>query len=101
MQGGTTFTFVTEGIEAALEQARAAAGDRNVSLAGGASIAQQYLKAGLVDELQVHVAPVFLGDGVRLFERLGDDRPDLELARVVDSPTVTHLRYRVQKGART
>jgi dihydrofolate reductase len=101
MQGGTTFTFVTEGIEAALEQARAAAGDRNVSLAGGASIAQQYLKAGLVDEMQIHVAPVFLGGGVRLFERLGDDRPDLELARVVDSPTVTHLRYRVQKGART
>src|SRR6476620_4775670 len=101
MQGGTTFTFVTEGIEAALEQARSAAGDRNVSLAGGASIAQQYLKAGLVDEMQIHVAPVFLGDGVRLFERLGDDRPDLELTRVVDSPTVTHLRYRVQKGART
>jgi dihydrofolate reductase len=101
MQGGTTFTFVTEGIDAALEQARNAAGERDVTLAGGASIAQQYLKAGLVDELQVHVAPVFLGDGVRLFERLGDDRPDLELTRVVDSPRVTHLRYRVQKGART
>jgi dihydrofolate reductase len=101
MQGGTTFTFVTEGIEAALERARAAAGDRNVSLAGGASIAQQYLKAGLVDELQIHVAPVFLGDGVRLFETFGNDRPELELTRVVDSPTVTHLRYRVQKGART
>jgi dihydrofolate reductase len=101
MQGGTTFTFVTEGIEAALEQARAAAGDRNVSLAGGASIPQQYLKAGLVDELQIHVAPVFLGGGVRLFESLGDDRPELELTRVVDSPTVTHLRYRVLKGART
>jgi dihydrofolate reductase len=101
MQGGTTFTFVTEGIEAALEQARAAAGDGNVSLAGGASIAQQYLKAGLVDEMQIHVAPVFLGGGVRLFESLGHDRPELELTRVVDSPTVTHLRYRVQKGART
>jgi dihydrofolate reductase len=101
MQGGTTFTFVTEGIDAALEQARNAAGEKDVTLAGGASIAQQYLKAGLVDELQVHVAPVFLGDGVRLFEKLGDDRPDLELTRVVDSPRVTHLRYRVQKGART
>jgi dihydrofolate reductase len=101
MQGGTTFTFVTEGIEAALEQAQNAAGEKDVTLAGGASIAQQYLKAGLVDELQVHVAPVFLGDGVRLFESLGDNRPELELTRVVDSPTVTHLRYRVQKGART
>ena len=101
MQGGTTFTFVTEGIEAALDQARKAAGEKDVTLAGGASIAQQYLKAGLVDELQIHVAPVFLGDGVRLFESLGDDRPDLEVTRVVDSPTVTHLRYRVQKGAST
>ena len=101
MQGDTTFTFVTEGIEAALEQARNAAGEKDVTLAGGASIAQQYLKAGLVDELQVHVTPVFLGDGVRLFESLGDNRPELELTRVVDSPTVTHLRYRVQKGART
>jgi dihydrofolate reductase len=101
MQGGTTFTFVTEGIATALEQARSAAGEKDVTLAGGASIAQQYLKAGLVDELQIHVAPVFLGDGVRLFERLGDDRPELELTRVVDSPKVTHLRYRVQKGART
>ena len=101
MQGGTTFTFVTEGIEVALEQARNAAGEKDVTLAGGASIAQQYLKAGLVDELQVHVAPVFLGDGVRLFESLGDARPELELTRVVDSPRVTHLRYRVQKGART
>ena len=84
-----------------LEQARNAAGEKDVTLAGGASIAQQYLKAGLVDELQIHVAPVFLGDGVRLFESLGNDRPELEATRVVDSPTVTHLRYRVQKGART
>jgi dihydrofolate reductase len=101
MQGGTTFTFVTEGIEAALEQARKAADDRNVSLAGGASVAQQYLKAGLVDEMQIHVAPVFLGGGVRLFETFGDDLPQLELTRVIDSPTVTHLKYRVLKGART
>jgi dihydrofolate reductase len=101
MQGGTTFTFVTEGIEAALEQARKAADDRNVSLAGGASVAQQYLKAGLVDEMQIHVAPVFLGGGVRLFEPFGDDLPQLELTRVIDSPTVTHLKYRVLKGART
>jgi dihydrofolate reductase len=101
MKGGTMFTFVTEGIESALEQARNAAGEKDVTLAGGASIAQQYLKAELVDELQIHVAPVFLGGGVRLFETFGDDRPELELSRVVDSPTVTHLRYRVLKGAGT
>ena len=69
-QGGTTFTFVTDGIESALEQARAAAGDKNVAVGGGANVAQQYLKAGLLDELQIHVAPVLLGDGVRLFENL-------------------------------
>ena len=67
-QGGTTFTFVTDGIESALEQARAAAGADDISLAGGASIAQQYLAAGLLDELQIHVAPVLLGGGVRLFD---------------------------------
>src|SRR5213082_3417508 len=68
-QGGTTFTFVTDGIESALEQARAAAGDRDVQLGGGADVVQQYLRAGLLDEIQVHVAPVLLGDGgVRLFE---------------------------------
>jgi dihydrofolate reductase len=94
-QGGTTFTFVTDGIEAALEQARAAAGDRNVAIAGGASIAQQYLKAGSLDELQIHLVPLLLGDGVRLFDRLDRERPTLERTRVIDSPAVTHLRYRV------
>ena len=74
-QGGTTFTFVTDGIEAALEQAEAAAGDKDVAIGGGASVAQQYLKAGLLDEFQLHVVPVFLGDGVRLFENLGPDQP--------------------------
>jgi dihydrofolate reductase len=97
-QGGTTFTFVTDGIESALEQARAAAGDKNVAVGGGANIAQQYLKAGLLDELQIHVASVFLGDGVRLFENhLGSERHELEKTRVIDSPAVTHLRYRVAK----
>ncbi len=95
MNGGTTFTFVTDGIEAALEQARAAAGDKDVLVAGGANAVQQYLAAGLLDELQIHVAPLLLGDGVRLFEHLGPDRPALELTRVIASPTVTHLRYRV------
>jgi len=95
MQGGTTFTFVTDGIEAALEQAREAAGEKDVAVAGGASVAQQYLKAGLLDELQIHVVPVLLGDGVRLFDDLGTTPVGLEAARVIESPTVTHLRYRV------
>jgi dihydrofolate reductase len=94
-QGGTTYTFVTEGIEAALAQARGAAGDKNVQVSGGADVAQQYLREGLMDEVQIHVAPLLLGDGVRLFEGLGSERPTLELTRVVESPAVTHIRYRV------
>ncbi|MBA3264189.1 MAG: dihydrofolate reductase family protein [Thermoleophilaceae bacterium] len=96
-EGGTTFTFVTEGIEAALEQARAAAGDANVAIGGGASVAQQYLRTGLLDEFQLHIVPVLLGDGVRLFEgHLADAPGDVELTRVIESPTgVTHLKYRV------
>jgi dihydrofolate reductase len=95
-EGGTTFSFVTEGIEAALEQARAAAGDKDVAIGGGANVAQQYLRAGLLDEIQLHVVPVFLGDGVRLFENhVGPDQVRLERMRVIESPAVTHLRYRV------
>ena len=90
---GTTFTFVTDGIEAALEQARAAAGDRDVAIAGGAEAIQQYLAAGLLDELYLHVAPVVLGGGTPLFENVGD--PALEPAEVSGSPRVTHVRYRV------
>jgi dihydrofolate reductase len=93
--GGTTFTFVTDGIEAALEQAQAAAGDRNVHVAGGASAVQQYLKAGALDEIQIHVAPILLGGGTRLFDDLGPDLPGLEITRAIHSPAVTHLRYRV------
>jgi dihydrofolate reductase len=93
-QGGTSFTFVTDGIEAALEQARTAAGDKDVLLAGGANVVQQYLQAGLLDELQIHVSPVLLGDGVRLFDNLGPESLELEITRVVESPGVTHLRYR-------
>jgi dihydrofolate reductase len=96
-QGGTTFTFVTGGIEAALEQARAAAGDRDVLVAGGADAVQQYLRAALFDELQIHLAPVLLGGGVRLLDNLGDAKVGLELDQVVDSPAVTHLRYRIVK----
>jgi dihydrofolate reductase len=98
-QGGTTFTFVTDGIEAALEQARAAAGDKDVAVAGGASVAQQYLEAGLLDELQIHIVPVLLGGGVRLFDRLGSDPIELEAIRVIASTAVTHLKARVVRGA--
>jgi dihydrofolate reductase len=94
-EGGTSFTFVTGGIEAALEQARAAAGEKDVSLAGGADVVQQYLKAGLLDELQVHLVPVFLGGGVRLFDRL--EPIELEATRVIESDAVTHLRFRVMR----
>ena len=96
-EGGTSFTFVTDGIESALEQARAAAGDKDVLVAGGANVVQQYLRAGLLDEFQIHVAPILLGDGVRLFDQLGPDDVDLEATRVIESPTVTHLRYQVVK----
>jgi dihydrofolate reductase len=97
VKGETTFTFVTGGIESALEQARAAAGDKDVAIGGGANVIQQYLKAGLLDEMQIHVAPVLLGEGVRLFEDLGREHIELEITRVVDSPAVTHLRYSVVK----
>jgi dihydrofolate reductase len=90
--GGTTYTFVTDGIGAALEQARAAAGAKNVAIAGGADVAQQFLRAGLLDELQIHLVPQLLGAGVRL---LDDVRGELELTRVVESPGAAHLRYRV------
>lgn len=93
--GGTTFNFVTDGIEAALEQAKAAAGDKNVSVAGGASVIQQFLQADLLDELQIHIAPLLLGGGVRLFDGLGAEPPALEVTRVIESPAATHIRYRV------
>jgi dihydrofolate reductase len=95
MQGGTSFNFVTDGIEAALERARAAAEEKDVLLAGGASVVQQYLKAGLLDELQIHVAPVLLGGGTSLFDQLGIGPLGLEATRVIASPSVTHLRFRV------
>jgi dihydrofolate reductase len=93
MQGGTTFHFVTDGIESALAQAREAAGDRDVAIAGGASTVRQYLAAGLLDEMYLHIAPVVLGGGERLLEDVGD--PTLEPIKVVASPEVTHIKYRV------
>jgi dihydrofolate reductase len=95
--GGTTFTFVTDGIESALEQAREAAGGRDVALGGGANVAQQYLRAGLIDEMQIHLVPVLLGDGTRLLENLEAEQIGLECTRVVEAPGVTHLTYRVLK----
>lgn len=97
MAGGTTFTFVTGGIEAALAQARAAAGDGNIAIAGGASTVQQYLAAGLLDELYLHIVPVVLGSGERLLDNVGD--PSLEPVTVVPSPAVTHVKYRVVREA--
>jgi dihydrofolate reductase len=93
MQGGTTFTFVTDGIESALEQAREAAGDGDVAIAGGAGAVRQYLAAGLLDQLHLHIVPIVLGAGERLLEDVGD--PTLEPVEVVASPAVTHVKYRV------
>src|SRR5207244_3853911 len=89
MEGGTTFRFVTDGIERALEQAREAAGSKDVMLWGGAQVVQQYLAAGLLDELELHVVPVLLGDGARLFDNLGDAEVQLEQVRAVEAPGVT------------
>jgi dihydrofolate reductase len=99
-EGGTTFTFVTDGVESALNQARAAAGDKNVAVGGGANTAQQFLRAGLLDEIEIHLVPVLLGAGVRLFDHLGTAPIELETIRVIESPGVTHLRYRVVKDGR-
>jgi dihydrofolate reductase len=93
--GATSYTFVTDGIESALKQAREAAGDKDVSIGGGARIIQQFLAGGLVDVLQVHLSPVLVGGGTRLFENLGDTMPKLEQERVRESPNATHIRYRV------
>jgi dihydrofolate reductase len=95
MQGGTTFEFVTNGVEAALGQATAAAGGKDVVIAGGASVVRQALGAGLVDEVNVSLVPLLLGGGERLFDNLGDATPELEQIRAVDAPGVTHLKYRV------
>lgn len=96
-RGGTTFTFITDGIESARGQALAAAVGKDVALGGGANVAQQYLKAGLIDEMQIHLVPVLLGDGARLFESLEPARIGLKCTRAVEAPGVTHLTYRLLK----
>lgn len=94
VKGDTTFTFVTEGIESALEQAKDAAGGKDVSLGGGAKVAQQYLAAGLIDEMWLNIPPILLGDGERLFESVGNDLV-LEPLRTIEGPDAAHLAYRV------
>ena len=93
LEGGTMFTFVTDGIEGALDLAASAAGRKDVLLAGGANAAQQYLAAGLVDEMEINLAPTLLGGGARLFEGVGDNLHGLELVRTVRAQNVTHLKY--------
>lgn len=95
MQGGTTYNFVTGGIEAALELARAAAGDKNVGIWGGADIIRQYLKAGLLDEMQIHLVPILLGGGVRLFEDFDAAGIQLRRKNSVETPSATHLHFEV------
>jgi dihydrofolate reductase len=95
MEGGTTFIFVTDGIESALEQAKQAAVGRDVAIGGGANVVQQYLAAGLVDEFELHVVPILLSSGERLLDNVGN--LELEQARVIEAPGVTHIKYRVVK----
>jgi dihydrofolate reductase len=92
-EGGTTFTFVTDGIESALSQAGASAAGGDVSLAGGAHAARQYLKADLVDEMRINLVPIFLGDGERLFDNLSLGNPQLKHVETVAAPGVIHLRF--------
>jgi dihydrofolate reductase len=93
-----TFTFVTDGIESAIRQARVAAGDMNITVVGGASTFQQCINAGLVDELHIDIKPLLLGEGLRLFEHLNPEPIELETTRVIESPDFTHLQFRVVKG---
>jgi dihydrofolate reductase len=93
MEGGTTFIFVTDGIQSALEQAKRAAGGRDVLVAGGANVVQQYLAAGLVDEFELHIVPILLRGGERLLENVGNLK--VEQVRAIEAPGVTHIKYRV------
>jgi dihydrofolate reductase len=103
-QGGTSFTYVTDGVAGAIERARAAAGDKDVAVSGGGTILRQVLAAGLLDQLELHVVPVVLGSGMRLFDPAGLDLPafeaiELSPVRVIETPEVTHIRYQVKGRA--
>lgn len=95
MQGGTTFNFVTDGIESALRQAREAAGDKDIAILGGANVIQQYLAAGLLDQVELHIVPLLLGGGARLLDNLGASLPTFEPVRTIEGNGVTHIKYRV------
>jgi dihydrofolate reductase len=94
---GGVYTFVTDGIERALEQAKAAAGEKTVAVMGGAEIGQQFIRAGLIDELSIHLVPVLFGSGTRMFENLSTEHIQLETVEVIETPEATHLRFRVVK----
>ena len=98
MEGGTTFHFVTDGIEAALHQARQAAGDQHVRISGSANVVRQYLNAGLIDQLDLQIVPIVLGDGIRLFDGVNASGVQLVPDRVMASPAVTHIRYHIAKA---
>ena len=93
LKGGTTFHFVTDGIESALMQARRAAGGKDIELSGGADVAQQYLRAGLVDEMEINLVPILLGDGEWLFDGVGADLHGLQPVRSIATPAVTHIKF--------
>lgn len=95
--GESAFTFVTNGVESAIKQAKTAAGDKNVYVLGGANVAQQCIKSGLLDEMRIHMVHVLFGAGIRLFDHLGTEQIELESTRVIEAPDVTHLRFRVVK----
>src|SRR5215216_6385659 len=94
---GGVYTFVTDGIESALEQSKAAAGDKDVAVMGGAEIGQQFIRAGLIDEISIHLVPVLFGGGTRMFEHPGSEHIQLETAGVIETPTATNLRFRIVK----
>ena len=94
-KGSTTFYFINDGIESALEKARQSAKGKDIRIQGGANTIQQFLNAGLVDEFLIHIAPVFLGSGIRLFENINKDRYNIEIVEVIPSELTTHLRYKL------
>ena len=94
-KGGTTFYFINDGIESALQEAKQAAGDKDIRIAGGADTIQQYLNAGLVDDFTINFSPIMLGKGVRLFDNIDKSKFTIDIAEAVNSPLVTHLRYKL------
>ena len=96
-KGTTTFYFINDGIQSALEKARHSAKGKDIRIQGGAQTIQQFLNAGLVDEFFIHIAPVFLGSGIRLFDGIDADKYDIQIVEVIPSDLTTHLRYKLTK----